>query len=249
MDELLTAKQVQEILNIDRTTVYRMLKDGRLSGVKISKHWRFLKDEIQSLLDLNKSTVTKLSSIPNNVIPIPCVQSLQDVFGEIADLGALTINADGQALTRPSNSCTFCNLIQSSEDGMKGCEQSWKMITKIKASNMDFFSCHAGLKYTYARIKVSNASDTFLIAGQFFTSEADKKKQLSRLPELASKYKLDLKSLDKEQKKISVLNDRIRGEINSWMARIARTIVSITTERSRLILRIKKISEISSMEF
>ena len=35
MPNLLTAKEVQELLSVDRTTIYRMLKDGRLKGVKV----------------------------------------------------------------------------------------------------------------------------------------------------------------------------------------------------------------------
>lgn len=34
MSEFLTARQVQKLLSIDRTTIYRMLKDGRLNGIK-----------------------------------------------------------------------------------------------------------------------------------------------------------------------------------------------------------------------
>ena len=41
MEAFLTSKQVEELLNVDRTTIYRMLKDGRLTGAKIGKHWRF----------------------------------------------------------------------------------------------------------------------------------------------------------------------------------------------------------------
>src|SRR5947209_1519359 len=50
MSELLTVKEVQELLKVDRITVYRMLKDGRLTGVKIGHQWRFSRQEIDSLL-------------------------------------------------------------------------------------------------------------------------------------------------------------------------------------------------------
>ncbi len=247
MNELLTAKQVQDILNIDRTTVYRMLKDGRLSGVKIGKHWRFLKDEIQSILDLNEDPATN-ATIPNSLLPKPCIQSLQDIFGEIAGIGTLTVDNQGEPVTRASNPCSFCRMIQSTESGLAACKQSWKMITKIKSSNMDFFTCHAGLSYTYARIKVNNICDTFLIAGQFFLSEADKSKQGKRIESIARELDLDYKELARAEKEIIILNEHIRNEINHWMARIARTIVGITSERSRLILRLKKIAELSDIQ-
>ncbi|MCA9947998.1 MAG: helix-turn-helix domain-containing protein, partial [Anaerolineales bacterium] len=37
MEDLLTTRQVQELLQVDRTTVYRMRKDGRLTGVKVGQ--------------------------------------------------------------------------------------------------------------------------------------------------------------------------------------------------------------------
>ncbi len=50
MDDLLTTKQVQDILKVDRITVYRMLNDGRLKGVKIGQQWRFPAREVERLL-------------------------------------------------------------------------------------------------------------------------------------------------------------------------------------------------------
>ncbi len=49
-DKFLTAKQVQELLHVDRTTIYRMLKDGRLTGIKVGQQWRFSASEVDDLL-------------------------------------------------------------------------------------------------------------------------------------------------------------------------------------------------------
>jgi excisionase family DNA binding protein len=50
MTDLLTTRQVQEILKVDRITIYRMLQDGRLKGVKIGQQWRFARREVERLL-------------------------------------------------------------------------------------------------------------------------------------------------------------------------------------------------------
>ena len=50
MEDLLTTREVQELLHVDRITVYRMLSDGRLKGVKIGQQWRFPAREVDRLL-------------------------------------------------------------------------------------------------------------------------------------------------------------------------------------------------------
>lgn len=47
---MLTAQQVQQLLDVDASTVYRMAGDGRLPAVRIGKQWRFPADAIEALL-------------------------------------------------------------------------------------------------------------------------------------------------------------------------------------------------------
>ena len=49
MSDLYTVKQVQDLLKVDRITVYRMLQDGRLKGIKIGHQWRFTAAELEHL--------------------------------------------------------------------------------------------------------------------------------------------------------------------------------------------------------
>jgi excisionase family DNA binding protein len=49
-DALLTARQVQDRLDIDTSTIYRMAGDGRLPAVRIGRQWRFPAAAIEALL-------------------------------------------------------------------------------------------------------------------------------------------------------------------------------------------------------
>jgi excisionase family DNA binding protein len=49
-DALLTARQVQDRLDIDTSTIYRMAGDGRLPAVRIGRQWRFPAGAIDALL-------------------------------------------------------------------------------------------------------------------------------------------------------------------------------------------------------
>lgn len=62
---LLTARQVQNLLHVDRSTVYRMADDGRLPAIKVGRQWRFPADRIGAILH---PLGTDLSGLPTEPV-------------------------------------------------------------------------------------------------------------------------------------------------------------------------------------
>lgn len=118
---LFTAKQTQELLKVDRTTIYRMIKDGRLNGVKVGQQWRFYTNEVNDLVAGVNRLGDRNIPIEADILPLHCMQPVQDVFAEIAQVGAVTADKKGQPLTKISNSCDFCKLILGSDEGHQAC--------------------------------------------------------------------------------------------------------------------------------
>ena len=48
-DDILKIKDVANYLRIPVSTVYRLAQDGKVPAVKVGKHWRFLKKNLQLL--------------------------------------------------------------------------------------------------------------------------------------------------------------------------------------------------------
>ena len=170
---LLTAKQVQELLHVDRTTIYRMLKDGRLTGIKVGQHWRFSEQEVNDLVSGAIHPNGENLPVSVDVLPLHCIQPVQDVFAEIAEVGAVTTSVNGQPLTHISNICDFCKLIMGSEDGRQACMKSWHTLAQQTSQSPEFISCHAGLQYARARIEVGGELIAILVAGQFYVENPE----------------------------------------------------------------------------
>jgi len=245
MSDFLTAKQVIEIVKIDRTTLYRMLKDGRLKGVKIGSQWRFDKDEVNRLISGIPIPEDDLAKDFENVIPINCVLPIQDVIAEIADIGVVVADKNGEQLTEISNSCKFCELIRSSEKGLEACNSSWKKLTEIEGNQPKFTACHAGLQY--ARTMIHNDGDEYamLIAGQFTIPGADNELQFDQIKKLAGDYDLDENDLIDASKEIKVLDERWENKISYWLTKIAGTFEYVIKERKGFLKRFQKIVDIS----
>jgi excisionase family DNA binding protein len=68
---LLTALEVQELLHIDRSTVYRMAEDGRLPAIRVGRSWRFPADRIEALLDAGHAEGTPAGAALPSDVPAP----------------------------------------------------------------------------------------------------------------------------------------------------------------------------------
>lgn len=49
--ELLNVKETADLLRVSSQTIYNMIKDGRLKAVKMGREWRFMRKDIESLID------------------------------------------------------------------------------------------------------------------------------------------------------------------------------------------------------
>ena len=52
-DDILKIKEAANYLRMPVSTIYRLAKDGEIPAVKVGKHWRFLKKDLQLLFVQN----------------------------------------------------------------------------------------------------------------------------------------------------------------------------------------------------
>jgi excisionase family DNA binding protein len=245
---LLTAKQTQELLKVDRTTIYRMLKDGRLNGVKVGQQWRFYTNEVNEMLSGAKRLGESEISLMAEILPRHCMQQVQDVFAEIAQVGAVTTDKNGDPLTKISNSCGFCEMILGSYEGRQTCSESWRHLVDQKDAAPEFTTCHAGLSYARARIEVQGELIAILVAGQFHVQKPDQEEQEERLRTLSKKYFIDLSLLTQAAQHITLLDAAKVPQISGWLERVAHSFEQISTERADFMSRLRQIAEMSVFE-
>lgn len=246
MAELLTSRQVQDLLQIDRTTIYRMLKDGRLTGIKVGSQWRFRQQEIDELLS-SASSYQNVNTPSPEVLPVHCIQSIQNVFAQIAEVGSITTDREGQPITEISNCSKFCKLILNSPEGKKACIKSWKRLAENPKEGPKFMPCHAGLQYARGCIKVGEDPVAMIVAGQFYVNPPDHEEEAIRLRRLAAVYGIDHQELVKASLDILQLDERKEAQIGIWMKEVAKTFGQIGDERVDMLSRLKVISEVSNL--
>lgn len=245
MDELLTARDVQDLLKIDRTTVYRMLKDGRLTGVKVGQQWRFARASVDALLSGDEPDTTLRR--PQDVLPLHCIQPIQDVFADVAGIGALTVAPDGTLLTTVSGGCAFCRLMLASESGRRACRESWRQLSE-STNTLQSRACHAGLCYACAPILVDDEPVALLVAGQVYAERPDPAEAAARVQVLAAQHAIDPHELAEAASEIPTLDPRSQALLGHWLQRVAQTFEMIAHERALLVGRLQRIAEMTVLD-
>jgi excisionase family DNA binding protein len=255
MDALLTTRQLQDLLQVDRITIYRMLNDGRLQGFKVGGQWRFSRQTIERWLEERRGGAQELEPTqpaddvrPSaDALPLSCVQTVQDVFAEALAVGMVTTTVDGIPVTPVSNCCEFCDLILHTGAGRQRCVDSWRAAAAEPAVASPLVTCHAGLLYAQGRIEVRGQFVAVVDAGQFLDRVPEGDGWPARIRELAAATGLEAARLQDALKQVPVLSADRQRQVAYLLSRVAAALCEIGEERLGLLSRLQRIAEITTL--
>jgi excisionase family DNA binding protein len=59
LTEIYTLEQLQQILKLSDRTIFRLLKEGKLSGFKVGREWRFQESDINAYIQAQREEAQK----------------------------------------------------------------------------------------------------------------------------------------------------------------------------------------------
>lgn len=254
-DSLLTTRQLQDLLQVDRITVYRMLNDGRLQGFKVGGQWRFSRQAIERWLreqrgDLDVSEAPRGGDDAHpspGALPIACVRAIQGVFADALRVGTVTTAPDGTPLTPVAHACDFCDLILATEAGRERCVASWRRAIAGQDDTPALNTCHAGLSILSAPVRVQGRLVAAVHTGQFLSAPPEGETWRGRIVALSTAAGLCENELQGALGHVPILDDGRQDQVAGLLARVAATFSEIGEERLSLLGRLQRIAEISNV--
>jgi len=248
MTELLTTRQVQNLLKVDRITIYRMLADGRLKGVKIGQQWRFPLSEVQRLMNGEPSPEAQFNLIPANPpLPVHCLQTVQDLFTSVSQVGGLVVDPSGEPVTALSGDCQLCRMLQNTPSGAIACRNSWKEMVTLAANGEREFTCHAGLNYLAAPVVDGETLVGWLVAGQIRLTNPVAEEQTLRMQELARAHALPVSAVQEAFRQAPLIPSEKHMLLHTWVTSAATAMESIMQERSGFMQRLQQIANLTQL--
>ena len=116
----LTAADVTRLLRIDKSTVYRMAEDGRLSGVKVGRQWRFPADGIERAFGID------VPAPRPDGIDRERAEAMAGLYAELFGVMAVVTDLDGNPITPVLNPSPFFEAISADPAAEEGCISEWR---------------------------------------------------------------------------------------------------------------------------
>jgi excisionase family DNA binding protein len=239
-DKLLTTREIVDLLQLDRVTIYKMLKDGTLPALRVGGQWRFSAEAIDSWLKGQRgeppaepvvrpeAPESPLGLELTDLLPIATLQTIQNQFAALLKVASFITDLDGQPIS-PCNRCSqFCREVHATEEGMEACKESWRTIANLdEIGAATIHTCHAGVQYASAPICVNGQRMGLVTAGQFLTVPSDPAEFRARALETGLRLGVNGEKLAASQDSIEIIDAERAVQISGLLATIANTMSSI----------------------
>lgn len=247
MNDLLTTRQVQDILKVDRITIYRMLHDGRLKGLKIGQQWRFPLREVERLLGSHQPSQDLALTNPDPNFPTHCVQTIQDLFSDVGQTSAFVVDMHGRLLTQVSRPVPFAHMLLATPTGRQAGQAAWQQFAGESLSGSKFFTCSFGLQYSGAPIFDKDDQIGLFLTGQFYWQPPNPREEAERIRRLAAAHGLPLDELTRTACDIPVIDPAQHQRVEGWPFTAARAVMSILHERINFMDRLQQIANLTQI--
>jgi excisionase family DNA binding protein len=250
MHDLLTTSELQEILHVDRTTIYRMAEGHRIPALKVGNQWRFPRRQIENWLHQGSPASTKPLNGANgspgdDPFPVACVQLIQDSFADVLGVMALVTDLEGNPLTKPSNPCGLYTATGASPAAQKLCTSLWIELAREPSISPAYQQGHLGLLCTRGLIRVGAEIKAMLIMGGIAPDAWPPDDE--QLANLAQTLQLDVEFLKAHIHEAHWLDRERQAAVLSVVQRIADIFSHIMGERHQLFARLQQIAQISQL--
>jgi excisionase family DNA binding protein len=261
MTDLLTTHQVQDLLSVDRTTIYRMVQSGQLPAIRVGKQWRFGRAEIERWLRLQSASgpggspespsgalapapETAVSSLAE-LLPLPTLQLIQDAFAEALGVMMVVTGMDGQPITRVSNSCGLFDIVIGNSEAAARCIQGWQRMAGGLTMEPRWAPSDIGLLCAHGLIRSGNELRGMVFVGGIAPDEWPP--SLEQIDAIAAHHGLDPESVRASAQAVHRLDRADRDRALAFVQRMADICSHLLEDWSGLHRRLQAIASLTAL--
>lgn len=227
MPGMLTSRDLQELLQVDRSTIYRMAEAGSLPALKVGRQWRFPEEAVKEWLVRGKKT-EPASTTEKRPGFAPFIKPAMDVMAEILGVMLVLTDMEGVPLTEASNPCGLFDAVATLPSGVEECIAGWQELAGSADLGPRFTPSHLGLMCARAFIRSGSELTSMVIAGGIAPDEWPP--DSSTLADMAESFGTEPSQLADHVLEVHRLDAGGKRRVLDVLPRVASMIPEMTAE-------------------
>jgi len=250
MTTMLTTKDLQELINVDRSTIYRMAESGKLPAIKVGRQWRFPAEEIEAWLaggqpepsPAPQALEQQVGDLADMLLP-GVAKPLADLLGNIFGVMVLVTDLDGQPLVEPANPCGLFKFVHNHPTTNPMCAETWRELGSDPDRTPRFRPTPLGFECARGFIRVGPEVKGMVIMGGIAPSEWPPAADQVRA--IAAELGVPADSIADHIDEVYYLDRSHQAWVLEYLPRISSLFSRIARERSRLVDRLDTIASLA----
>ncbi len=255
MADMLTAKDIQDLLHVDRSTVYRMAEAGSIPAMRVGRQWRFPSDQVSQWLSDSATPATATPTVQSTtttgnlpdaplekLLPLECVQLMQETFADLMDIMIVVTDMSGQPVTEVSHPCGPFKAISQLPNALEKCIADWAHFGEILELEPKLIRSHLGLLGTRGLIRVGRELKGMVIIGGIAPGEWPPAPE--HLAEIAGEFGVTADAFNPYLDEVSFLSAEQTTAVLKMAQRFANILAHIITERRQMVGKLEAIAQI-----
>ena len=251
---MLTAKEMQTLLHVDRSTIYRMAEAGRLPAIKVGKQWRFPSAQVHEWLGTQTppSPVQTTPAQPQShtpsgdmaeLLPLECVQLILDTFADSLGVMLVVTDMDGNPITEVSHPCGLFAAISQTPNAVQKCVEDWRSLAADIDLQPKYTSSHLGLLCARGMIRVGAALKGMVFMGGIAPKQWPPSPEQIR--DMATEFGVQPETLEAHLNEVYFLDDDEQARVLTFVQRIANIVAHIASERNGFMNKLDAIAQLT----
>jgi excisionase family DNA binding protein len=248
---MLTTRELQQLLHVDRSTIYRMAESGQLPAIKIGRQWRFPADRIERWLEeRNMRTVAKTLPDLNldghslsGLLPTEYLSLLGDLFGEMLGVMVVVTDMDGEPLAEPSNQCGLFKLVNDQPGAVRQCVAGWRELAHDLDLAPRFAPSHLGLMCARSYVRVGSELRGIILAGGI--APVHWPPPVAKVEQMSAEFGVDADLLADHLDDVFHLDPQSEQRVLALLPRLARFLSEVANERKQLLSKLDAIAALA----
>jgi len=245
---MLTTRDVQELINVDRSTIYRMADAGKIPAIKVGRQWRFPAEEFNVWLagpptaPAPAEPETAFGELADMLLP-GVAAPLADLLASIFGVMVLVTDLDGTPLIEPANPCGLFQFVYDTPSTHARCAETWRDLGADPDRQPRFRPTPMGFECTRGFIRVGPEVKGMVILGGI--APAEWPPAADQVRELATELEVPADQLADHIDEVFYMDRNHQAWVLEYLPRISSLFSRIARERSRLVDRLDTIASLA----